>query len=159
MADTIVTSDCTVVDIQEQTTSTNNNTGLDIHSLRNSLNSLAKDLDLIQARHEELEQEELANLREGAKTVEDKKSVVEWFKAQFECELISEGPEAGKANWSRFVALRKKDNIVRMKHQEHRAKRLKLDANVKEFGSRTISATPVLTAAGPTTGAGSGVIT
>lgn len=133
MADTIVTSDRTVVDTQGQTTCTNNITGQRLVNLRNTANLLVNTIDSLWRIDEELKQDQVAILREEAEILEDRKAEAQSFKLLVDSKLTPEVDEAGKVKWSRLVALDKKHDIVEKKRQEYQAKRLKCDTDVKEF--------------------------
>jgi hypothetical protein len=133
MADTIVTSDRTVVDTQGETTCINNITSQRLVDLRNTANLLLNTIDSLWTIDEELKKDQVAILREEAEILEDRKAEAQSFKLLVDSKLTPEVDEAGKAKWSRLVALDKKHDIVEKTRQEYQAKRLKLDTDVEEF--------------------------
>jgi hypothetical protein len=133
MADTIVTSDRTVVDTQGQTTCTNDTTGQRLVDLRNTAKLLVNTIDSLWTIGEELKQKQVAILREEAEILEDRRAEAQSLKLLVDSKLTPEVDEAGKAKWLRLVALDKKHDIVEKTHQEYRAKRLKFDTDVEEF--------------------------
>ncbi|PMD46845.1 hypothetical protein L207DRAFT_562079 [Hyaloscypha variabilis F] len=133
IADTIVTSDRTVVDTQGETTCTNSITNQRLVDLRNTANLLLNTIDSLWTIDEELKKDQVAILREEAEILEDRKAEAQSFKLLVDSKLTPEVDEAGKAKWSRLVALDKKHDIVEKTRQEYQAKRLKLDTDVKEF--------------------------
>ena len=130
-ADTIVTSDRTVVDTQGQTTCTNvrDQRLVDLH---NTAKLLFNNIESLWTTDKKLKQDQVAILQEEAEILEDRKAEAQSFKLLVDSKLTPEVDEAGKAKWLRLVALDKKHDIVEKTRQEYQAKRLKCDTDMEE---------------------------